>query len=198
MIGRAVAGAARVSLAPLLLRLATGLAGLAALLLAVPAPVRALPLTAVGLAVLAATPAVVPGGRWVTLVALATVAGWLVTTEAYGEPVRLVTVVLLAALLYLLHTLAALAAAVPYDAVVAPDALARWLARALGVIAVSSLLTVLVLAGLPVLAGGTGEVAHVGATLAGLALAGGAAVLLRALTLRRPRTPDPATPSGQL
>lgn len=53
----------------------------------------------------------------------------------YGAHASVGHVVLVAGLLYLVHTGAALTAVLPYDAVVAPAVLVGWLFRALGVIA---------------------------------------------------------------
>jgi hypothetical protein len=90
-------------------------------------------------------------------------------------------VLLLATLLYLVHSLSALAAALPSDAVVAPEVGYRWLARALGVVLAAAVLSTATLAGLAGLAGGR----HVAASLAGLALA----VALAALLARSARPP---------
>jgi hypothetical protein len=70
-----------------------------------------------------------PRTRWTSLVALLAVVAWLVTTLAGQNTVTLWRTVLLAGGLYLMHAAAALAAMLPYDAVVAPGLLVRWLIR---------------------------------------------------------------------
>jgi hypothetical protein len=87
----------------------------------------------------------------------------------------------MATVLYLDHTLTALAAVLPYDAVVNLDVVGGWLARALAVVLVSAVLTVIALALSAELAGG----AFLIATLVGLAGAVGATMLIARL-LRRP------------
>jgi hypothetical protein len=125
-------------------------------------------------ALLAAVPVIAPGSRWVTVVALVAVAGWLAATSRYGEPVTAGRVLALGAALYLLHSLAALAAALPYDAVVAPGAVVRWLARVLAVVLGTALLSAAVLVGLA----GAGDGGFLAASFAGLAIAAGLAALL--------------------
>jgi len=87
----------------------------------------------------------------------------------------------IATLLYLGHTLAALAAVLPYDAIVNLDVVGGWLARALLVVLISAVLTVITLGLTAELAGG----AFLIATLVGLAAAVGVTLLLSRL-LRRP------------
>jgi hypothetical protein len=70
-----------------------------------------------------------PRTRWTSLVALLAVVAWLVTTLTGQNTATLWRTVLLAGGLYLMHAAAALAAMLPYDAVVAPGLLARWLIR---------------------------------------------------------------------
>jgi hypothetical protein len=176
MIDRALTVLERLTLVPLLVRAGAFAAAVAALLLAAPAPLRGVPPILAGLVLLATLPALAPGGPWSTVVMLATGAGWVLATESYDAPVSIPRALLLAALLYLLHSLSALAAAVPSDAVVAPDVPARWLLRTLAVLAVGSALSGAVLAGLDGLAGDRGYVA---ATLAGLAAAVALAASLR-------------------
>jgi hypothetical protein len=171
---------ARVSAVPALVRAGAFTAGLAALLLAAPPALRLAPPVLVAVILLAALPAILPGGPWATVASLATAAGWLLATDADGS----YRVLVLAGLLYCVHTLTALAAALPHDAIVAPDVIVRWLVRTLAVIAAGSLLSVVVLAGLDAL---PGDRVHAAATLAGLALAVGAAILLRRQAVRPSR-----------
>lgn len=187
MIGRWGAALGRASLEPALVRLGALAASLVALLVALPAGLPPLLLAAVG--VLAVLPALAPRGPWVTVVVLASVAGWLADTglpvvagtgtgDRVPDPGRLLV---LAGALYLLHTLAALAATLPYDTVVAPEVTTRWLLRALAVVVVSALLSVAVMAGLSGLAA---DRTYAAAGLAGLAVA----VATAGLLARSPRT----------
>jgi hypothetical protein len=155
---------------PLLVRAGVFTAALASLLLATPA-VLPLPLLLAGAVLLSALPAIAPAGPWATVATLAAAAGWLAGSSS---PLVLV----LAALLYLLHSLSALAATLPYDAIVAPDVVVRWLLRTAAVIAAGALLSAVVLAGLAVFAG---DRVHAAVTLAGLALA---LLLVRAIVPR--------------
>ncbi len=125
-------------------------------------------------------PMVAPRGRAATIAVLVTVAGWIADTTWYDARIALWRVLAIATLLYLGHTLAALAAVLPYDALVSPGVVAAWLARAGVVVLVSAVVTVLTLGLTAELAGG----AFLLATLVGLAAAVGATVLLARL-LRR-------------
>ncbi|WP_372433299.1 hypothetical protein [Micromonospora phaseoli] len=176
---RTVAG--RISLAPVLVRVAILLSTLVGLLLAFPAEVvagEALgPLVAV-----AVLPAVAPRRFWPTFAALVTVAGWLLATDGYGRPIALWRLMAVAVALYLTHTLCALVAVLPYDAVVDPDVMVRWLTRAAGVLLATSVLGVLLLELSGVGAGGSGWQA---VTIAGLLLSVGVTALLAGLLRRR-------------
>jgi hypothetical protein len=161
----------RVTPGPLLVRAGIFLTALGALLTASPAAVvgsRYL----VGLVLLAALPMISPRGRAATYVALITVAGWLLATMGFEEPVTLLRLFGITAMLYLMHSLTALAAVLPHDAVTAPDVLSRWVGRALLVLAASAVpaLAVVVIAdaarGAYLLASVLGLVAAV--TIAGL------------------------------
>ena len=130
--------------------------------------------------VVAIYPAFAPRGRGTTAAILTVVGGWVAGTSWYDTRVALWRVLAIATLLYLGHTLAALAAVLPYDAVVTLDAVAAWLMRAGAVVLVSAVLTVIALGLADDLAGG----AFVMATLVGLAAAVGTTLLLAGL-LRR-------------
>ena len=135
-----------------------------------------------GLLMIAAVlPAVAPRGPFPTLAALVAVGGWVLSTTWYGEPVALWRLLALTGGLYLMHSLCALAAALPFDAVVRPEALAAWVLRALGVVLASAVFAV-VLLGLPPVAGGDRTYPVV--ALGGPALAVGAAALLAWLVRR--------------
>jgi hypothetical protein len=172
--------ASRATPIPVLVRCGTFLAGLCAALVAFPDTVLSgrflLPIV---LAVI--WPAVAPRGRGPSAVALFVVAGWVLDTTYYAEPVVLWRVLALASLLYVAHSLAALAAVLPYDALVDLDVPVRWFARAAFVLLGSAVLTVAVLT----VVGETGGGVSLVATVVGLGLAVATAVLLTRL-LRRP------------
>ena len=169
----------RATLVPFLVRCGVALAFVLALTVAWPAGYvagRFAPL----LFAVALWPAVAPRGRGATVAVLVAVAGWIADTTWYDQRVALWRVLGIAAATYLGHTLAGLAAAVPYDALVNLDVVTTWIGRALVVVLVSSVLTVIALGLASALAGG----AFVVATLVGLAGAVGATMLLARL-LRR-------------
>jgi hypothetical protein len=109
-----------------------------ALLVASPADVLTRPGAAVGLVACGAAPALAPRTRLTTMVVLLAVLGWLASTTTYGEPVTLPRLVTLSCLLYLVHTTTALAAVLPYDTIVAPAILVRWLGRTVLVLALTA------------------------------------------------------------
>ena len=178
-LNRAWTAIGRATLVPLLVRGAIGLSMLLAMAVAWPAEVVAsrfvLPLMVVAL-----YPAVAPRGRATTAAYAVAVAGWIVDTTGPDDRVVLWRVIALASLLYLGHTLAALAAVLPYDGVVNVDVVTLWVARALGVVLISAVLTVIALGLAEALAGS----AFVIATVVGLAAAATASLLLSRL-LRR-------------
>ncbi|MGC5052655.1 hypothetical protein ACLQ2S_14500 [Micromonospora sp. DT48] len=173
--------ATRISLAPLLIRVGIFLSALTGLLLAYPVEVvvgEALgPLVAV-----AVLPALMPRRLWPTFAALVTVGGWLLATEGYDRPIALWRLLAVASALYLTHTLCALVAVLPYDAVLDPDVIVRWLTRAAGVLLATSVLGVLLLELADVRAGDGGWQV---VTIAGLLLAVGVTALLAGLLRRR-------------
>jgi hypothetical protein len=143
----------RVAAGPALLRLTAALAALVALITALPLDqVLAAPLSVplrIGGAAVAVSVAVgvLPRTRWVSLVALGVIALWLIATIGFGVTASVARVGLLAAALYLMHAAAAFAAALPYDCVIAPEVLLRWVRRVTSVLGLS-LLTGLGLMGL--------------------------------------------------
>jgi hypothetical protein len=169
----------RATLVPLLIRIGIALFLVLAMSVAWPAELVAgrygLPLL-----LLALYPAIAPRGRGTTAVALVVVAGWVADTTWNDARIALWRVLSIATLLYLAHTLAALAAQLPYDAVVNLDVVTGWLTQAGAVVLISAVLTVIALGLAGELAGG----AFVIATLVGLAAAV-AATLLLARLLRR-------------
>jgi hypothetical protein len=179
-IDRTRTAVVRATVLPLLVRGGIALAFVLAMLVAWPAA-----LTTgryVMLLVLAGVyPAFAPRGRGVTCTVLIVVGGWVLDTTYYDARVALWRVLSIATLLYLGHTLAALAAVLPYDAIVNVDVVGGWLGRALLVVLISAVLTVITLGLTAELAGG----AFLIATLVGLAAAVGVTLLLSRL-LRRP------------
>jgi hypothetical protein len=165
---------------PLGVRCGVFLAGLVAVVLAYPVWLL-LARPGFLLLLLPVLPAVRPRGRLPTVVVLAAVVGWLVATTVGGEAPALWRLLALSAALYLVHSLSALAAALPYDAAVAPDVVARWVGRALAVLLGSAVLTILALSA----AGRTGDRTALAAALVGLAVAAGLPGLLAWLWRRR-------------
>jgi hypothetical protein len=83
----------------------------------------------VAMLLLAALPALWPRSAAVSTFWLITVAGWILSTTFFDGTTTLTRLIGLSACLYLVHTTAALAAALPYDAVVDPVVVARWFLR---------------------------------------------------------------------
>jgi hypothetical protein len=169
----------RATVLPVLVRCGIALAGLMAMAVAWPTELVASQFF-VPLLVIAAWPAFAPRGRGATFAAVVVVAGWIVDTAGYDSRIDLWRVISLATLLYLGHTLTALAAVLPYDAVVNLDVPGLWLGRALIVVLISAMLTVLALGLTEDLGGDAFQLA----TLAGLAAATGVTALLVRLTRR--------------
>jgi hypothetical protein len=165
---------------PFLVRCGIGICGLLAMLVAWPGTYVTSQYTVPLLVLAGVYPAVAPRGRGATFAAMVVVAGWVVDTTLYDARVALWRVLSIATLLYIGHTLCALAAVLPYDAVVTVDVVGGWLLRAAVVVLISAVLTVVTLGLSADLAGG----AFLIATLAGLAGAVGATILIARL-LRR-------------
>jgi hypothetical protein len=85
---------------------------------------------------LAVLPAAWPRTAAVSVFWLVTVTGWILSTTVYGGTATLTRLLGLAVTLYVVHTGAALATVLPYDAVVEPVVVARWMLRAAAIIAV--------------------------------------------------------------
>jgi hypothetical protein len=128
-INEAVATTRRTTPGPLLVRLGVFLTGAVGLVLAWPFELVAGPGFFVALG-LAAVPAFAPRGRLTTGVILIAIIGWEVSALGFGQTPEFLRIVILATALYLQHNLSALAAVLPYDAIIAPGVLLRWLARA--------------------------------------------------------------------
>lgn len=164
MLERAAAG-------PLLVRFMVFLLTLVAALVAFPAEVILRPAALFFAAVLAALPAVFPRTRLVGLAILLCAFGWLLGTYAYGQVITIPRLIGLATVLYLTHSLAALAAALPYDAIVSPGVIVGWLLRATAIVSASAIVSVLLLAVVKAVIGPVFLVASLIGVLAAAALA---------------------------
>jgi hypothetical protein len=169
----------RATTIPFLVRVAVAASGAAAMAVAWPTAITATEYF-VFLVLLGIYPAVAPRGHGATVSALTVVAGWLVSTVGFDTRVALWRVLTLAMLLYIGHSLTALAAVLPSDAVVNLDVIGGWLVRAALVVLLSAVLTVVTLALSADLAGG----AFLVATLVGIAGAVGATLLIARLLQR--------------
>jgi hypothetical protein len=144
-IGRVQDKAERASAGPLLIR--AGIVVFAALSLALAFPSEVLHnVAAIVLAgIVALLPALFPRTRIVGLAVFACAFGWVLGTLVYGEVVSVPRLIGLSAAVYLMHSLAALSAVLPYDAVVSPGVLSGWLLRAAATVAVSAIVSVVML-----------------------------------------------------
>ena len=129
---------------PVMIRCAIWLAGLLAMVVAWPAELLASRFVVL-FVVVALWPALAPAGRGGTAAALVAIAGWLLDTAGFDGEIALWRVLALAGLLYLAHTLTALAAVLPFDAMVNLDVPGLWLGRAALVFLISAVLIVLAL-----------------------------------------------------
>jgi hypothetical protein len=172
--------AGRATPVPFTVRCGIALTGLLAVGVAWPADLLSSPRFMLPVLVVVFWPALAPRGRGGSAVALAVIAGWLIDTAGYGSPVELWRVLALATLLYLGHTLTALAAVLPYDAMVNFDVPALWLGRALLVVVLSAVVIILAL-GLTADLGGD---AFQLATLVGLAGAATVTMVLARMASR--------------
>jgi hypothetical protein len=166
--------AGRWAVGPLVVRIMLFVAGLVALGLAAPTQLL---LGRVGALVVlgAVLPALAPRGRLVSAVLLLAAFGWLASTTVYHADVVAIRLVALAGAMYLVHTLAALAAVLPYDAVLPPGVVGGWLFRAAIVVAISAVLGIAALVEAPVVTGP----GYLAASLIGVVIV---AALLWALT----------------
>ncbi|MEV0457227.1 hypothetical protein [Catellatospora methionotrophica] len=137
----------RITGGPLLVRGIVFVAAFTGLLLAAPGelPARLM----LGFLVLAVIPAIAPGGIAVTLVMLTMVAMWLADTLLFGAQPSTGRLLATAAALYLLHNAAALAAVLPYDAIVDNQVLLRWAVRSALVLGAAGVLAILLATVLP-------------------------------------------------
>lgn len=136
------AGSVRaLGLAPLVFRLVVWAAGFVALCAALPEVTR-LPVVYLVMAGLALVPAVVPGTWLVLVLELLAVAGWLIRTTVLSEPITFVSLLSLAAGLYVHHVSASLSAGLPMSAVVTRSVWLRPFLRVVGVLVVTAVLAV--------------------------------------------------------
>jgi hypothetical protein len=143
----------RLSGGPLAVRAVLFLTSWTALLLAGPVEVMQ-PRFLLATAVVAALPAILPQTGLVTVTMLVVIGAWLLDTVAFGAQISALRLVALSLLLYFVHAAAALAAVLPYDAVVERQAITRWIGRGLLVALSAAVVTVallLLLPGLPAL-----------------------------------------------
>ncbi|GLY01092.1 MULTISPECIES: hypothetical protein [Actinoplanes] len=177
--GRVRTAVSRATAVPLMIRFGVLVSGLLAMGVSWPAELLAGRLL-IPLALVAIWPAVAPRGRGGSFAAIVAVVGWLLDTTAFDAHIALWRVLALAALLYLAHTLTALAAVLPYDAMVNLDVPALWLGRAAVVVLIAAVLIVLAL-GLTADLGGS---AFQLATLLGLVTATAVTMVLACMARR--------------
>jgi hypothetical protein len=171
----------RVAAGPLTVRAVALGAGLAALVLSVPAWLLN-PRLVVVMSVLALVTAVVPASAWVSVLEYLAVVVWLATTTVFRYEITPVQLLGLAVAIYLHHSACTLAAVIPADGVVAPRVLAGWAGRT-GIVVAVSVGTGFLLLSLPGLVGRSSTVAVPLVGLAALVVAGLGLVRLA----RRPR-----------
>jgi hypothetical protein len=131
---------------------------------------------------LAVLPALLPRTAAVTVFWLITVTGWILATMLYDSQVTLPRLIGLSIALYVVHSGSALAAVLPYDAVVDQLVILRWLMRAVIVIVASTGLSV---AALYVVSSWPPH-AYIAATILGLLPAIGLVWLIAFVAKRRP------------
>jgi hypothetical protein len=134
------------------------------------------------IAALGVLPALWPRSTWVTVFWLTTVTGWIAATMLYDSQITLLRLIGLSVALYVVHSGAALAAVLPYDAVVDSVVILRWLMRATLVIIVSVGLSV---GGLYVVSSWPAEY-YLAATILGLLPVIGVVWLIAFVARRRP------------
>jgi hypothetical protein len=171
-IDQFVAMTRRATLGPSLVRATVAVAAFASFVVAYPLGIlgaRAL----LAFAAIAFLPALWPRGPMPTMAMLVAAAGWLI--NGAGFDVRTSTFMRMCAmalLLYLIHTGSALAAVLPYDAIIARGVFAPWLLRGMITLLLTGVFAVFAV-GLPGFAHGQREViASIGGLLVTLAITG--------------------------
>jgi hypothetical protein len=165
---------------PALVRVLAGSAALVALAVALPDEFSAVPGAWPIVAVVSAFVGLAPRTRFPTLVIMLAVLAWLVRTIWFEPDTALWRLLLLTAALYVSHTGAALAAVLPYDALVTPGVVGRWLRRTSVVVGFSLALALAMVT----IAGQLQSVSSVILPVLGIIVAAGLAALL-AWLLRR-------------
>jgi hypothetical protein len=163
----------RLSGGPLAVRGVLFLSAWVALLVAGPAEMMQ-PRFLLAAGLVATLPAIMPHTGLVTTVMLAVIGAWLIDTVAFGTPTTALRLLALSLLLYFVHAAAALAAVLPYDAVVERQVITRWVGRGLLVAGSAGVLTVALLLMLP----GLPQLPAAVPVLAGLLAAVGVVALL--------------------
>jgi hypothetical protein len=100
--------------------------------------------------------ALAPATRIVTVVLTLAVLGWMVGYMGRLGDLSPLTVVVFTSALYLAHSSATLAAAIPTDAVVSPEVLVRWYGRAFVIVAASAVAALVLILGASMIAGFNG------------------------------------------
>ncbi|MBT8227948.1 MAG: hypothetical protein HKP61_22735 [Dactylosporangium sp.] len=170
-LGRQLAG--RWAVGPLAVRTLLLLAGLTTLGLAMPSRLLLGRFT-VFLVAGAVVVAMAPRGRLVSVLLLIAGFGWMASTILFDDRVVMWRLVGLAMAMYLVHTLAALASVLPYDAVLPPGVVAGWLLRAAVTLVVSAGLGIFAMVEAPLVVGPVYLLASVG----GVAVVGALAWVL--------------------
>jgi hypothetical protein len=175
-IDRATGVLGRMAPGPMLVRAAVAVLAVLSLALALPEGLL-LSRYAVIILVVAVLPGLAPRGWLVTAVIIGAAVGWVVTSLLYSESATVPRLIGLSVALYLLHSTAALAAALPYDANVAITLVVPWALRALGVAVGSAGVGVFALGGTGLL----GEHSYLLASIVGVAVVAGLVWLLARL-----------------
>jgi hypothetical protein len=181
MMTRILNRAARTAPGPAAVRVVVFLAAAAGMWIAAPTAFVSLRLL-LPIAVAAALPALVPSGRVVGVTMAFIIGLWVTATLAFGEPATPGRTFMAACALYLTHSAAALAAALPYDAIVDNQVIVRWAARAAMVIIASGVITALIVLLAPLLTPTTSVLALIAGFAVSLALV---ALLTRSTGIRR-------------
>jgi hypothetical protein len=127
-IDRVITMRDRATLNPMLVRLVVALSGLAGVAVAYP-PLVFTSSAAVGIGLVALMPGLFPRGPWPTLSILSIIFGYGLATGWGGVSITTWRTVVVATTIYLVHSSAAFAAVLPYDAVTSPGLFRPWLIR---------------------------------------------------------------------
>ena len=113
----------------------------------------------------AALVAIAPRGRMPSALIFVATGAWMASTTAFHEDVVVWKLLSLAAGMYLTHTISALAAVLPYDAVLPPGVVGAWFLRAGIILAVSTGLGVFAMIEAPILVGPVYLMASIGGVI---------------------------------